>query len=390
MCPPGVDQTERSEQHWNLLVPGVQGQIPIASNNKSILANLLSGSEKYPTFTAWDLLALPPNGAGVNLARLSTVQRHMSLSHLESLPSELISQIVGDEGLSMEDVMSLGLASDLLWIHVLTHIQRSAGVTDFPPILAGQSIACIGTYVEDLPEPFMHDHFMQLSIGFQPYGSPSTCLARQMNWGCLATYLPLATCGPEDEWIRLFRAASDDNPIQLNAVMEQELRCCSSRLRNIGWNSKWVLRNLTTKEYVCIVPMLESPNHPNGSPALHQMGFVDPDYTMGSIIRLEDVLLMMFCWTRKFDARPYLCSEYVLLERMRGIWAGHAFDVVCMKDFYGAYEWTNATAGIVKLAREFEELMKPPLGAIIHLGPRDWTVPRLLPDNLSSFLCFNR
>jgi hypothetical protein len=76
----------------------------------------------------------------------------------------------------------------------------------------------------------------------------------------------------------------------------------------------WVLRNLTTNEYVRCRP---GRTHPV------KHGYLDhidaPD------LRIDDLLLMRIGWSKK---SPSPAGQEVLDNLIRGPWAGHCFDII--------------------------------------------------------------
>src|SRR5690242_16006111 len=134
-------------QEWYILAPRIRKickmsaehnfgrDIPFSNNNKP--------------WDAWSMLAKPAAFSHTLSTEVITRESVANiLSRLESLPAELIAMILVDSSLERRDVISLGLASKTLWLHVLQHVEKDCWLTAAP--MAGVEIACTGSYLDDL------------------------------------------------------------------------------------------------------------------------------------------------------------------------------------------------------------------------------------------------
>ncbi|KAJ1964594.1 hypothetical protein IWQ62_002893 [Dispira parvispora] len=103
-------------------------------------------------------------------------------------------------------------------------------------------------------------------------------------------------------------------------------------------NQQCVLRNLSTKEYIC----------QSSSP-----------YTLGHL------LLTRICWSYG----PDLPADYEAAEVLRGVWAGHRFDMVAESTF-DKDGWTDVTQAVVGELREVFEADSEEL--YYEVGYRDY------------------
>lgn len=290
-------------------------------------------------------------------SQLTTKKATKSTSIIEGLPSEMLALILSDYGLSRNDIVSFGLASTTLWIHVLQHMRITAQPSG---PLAGTPIACIGTYLVDLPEPFKKDDFLKKSVDYEMRGAVYTVEARKVNYACLRRYEELPQETDDGAWSSSFDEMFEKSGIhvQTRGALKEDIRYFSSTLRGLPADSNWVLRNLTTHEYVHIVPSSPSSTPVPNINSAGGLDFVDP--SCATNLSLDDVLLMRFCWTRDFGpgyALPYGPHPKNMLDFLQGPWASHAFDVLPIEDFAddlanGADVWTDVTSDVVRQAEE--------------------------------------
>lgn len=330
MCPPGVDQTTRMTQKWSILAPRLRqiNRFPeTPSFEKFSLDDESHENDDGITWDAWSKLArMTPtiHSHGVGLYRTRRMAS-VKPSKLESMPTELIGMVLGDSELEREDVMAIGLCSDILWLHVLRHIEKDSQKNIAP--WAGTELACTGTYLTDLPPSFEKDNLAESSVAFSTYGR--MCRARKINYAADKSYTQPAG-DPEQAWQSAFDAKiaiMSTIPSTQVKYLKQDLLSVCSRLPPNSLDAPWILRNLSTREYIRCRP---------GAGVGGQRGFVEHPDTKW--LRLDDALLMRIYWT------------YEHVDLCRGKWAGHCFDIIPLEDKGGNVGdgWVDVTGGLVK------------------------------------------
>jgi hypothetical protein len=298
---------------------------------------------KNKPWDAWSKLAKPAALLPVKPTESIVRAKRASMpSALESLPAELIAMILVEPSLKKRDIIALGLASTSLWLHVLQHVERHCWLTAAP--LAGVEIACTGTYLRDLPESLATGNLVKSSVRIGEDGS--TCTEGKINWASLSTY-DFVCENSKKTWSAAFKAHNSRTasiPATLARKMAVELSSRCSAHQTASPRATWVLRNLTTKEYICCRP---------GPASQRGRGYVDhPDVAR---LRVDDVLLLRICWIRS----PTLSNgEDMWLWLRHGSWAGHCFDIVPLEQ--GGVSavgngWKDSTDEIVKQARVVAE-----------------------------------
>jgi hypothetical protein len=365
MCPSGVDQTERGPQQWHILAPRrrkIQKLAPDHSgySTSNPLECLFNDKRSW---NAWSKLAVHANPPQTRTAPLQTerravrrssrnnIQRTSRLSKLESLPAELLASIIEEPTLGKSDIIALGFASETLWTHVLEAVEKDCLLTQ--PSMAGIEIACTGTYLTDLPESFANDGLAKSSVKIWQWGS--RCEARRINWAASRSY-DVVDETPEEGWHAAWKAHKGlmaSFPARQARKMSAEFLARCSALRASSPDALWVLRNLTTREYVRCRP---------GKGTIEGRGLVD--CKDGSVkVRIDDVLLMRICWTRLA-----VWEDTQELGIFRGKWAGHCFDIVPWERLDDRDGWRDCTDEVVEQARFVAEKIRPRV-----------TVPRLSP-----------
>lgn len=295
MCPRGFQQ-------WHILAPRRRKIHRLATDQSSYgtsspLEYLFNDKNSW---NAWSKLAVhaarsqtrtaPPQTErrAVRRSLRNNKKRTSWLSKLESLPAELLALIIEEPTLAKSDVIALGFASETLWSHVLQHVEKSCSLTQ--PSMAGVEIACTGTYLTDLPQSFAKDGLAKSSIEFPQRGY--MCEAREFNWAAKRKYDAVDET-PEAEWCAAWKAHKGLMVASFSARQAREMsaeflaRC--SALRGSSPDALWVLRNLTTREYVRCRP---------GKGSVEGRGLVDCRHGRAKV-RVDDVLLMRICWTRQ-------------------------------------------------------------------------------------------
>lgn len=304
MCPPGVDQTERSGQNWSLLAPILEQRQP-GFGGYSFFLNR-DKEKKEPTFRVFDRLVPNVDVSESDLARFE-LSSSASSSVLESLPSEMIRMVISECGLAFCDIISLAACSKSLWNHAMSYVMASSAQGTW----VNTPLVCVGTYLTSLP-PALYEYYPDMEQQeldfkenrFDGYNR-GTCPARRWNYSI--------TRGQEEDWdtraawIRAYERLSEQE--QGNLPLETKkmiIRAVFGKGSQSG--TCWLLRNLTTKEYLrCELANTEKGNiyaHVDQTPSLS----------------LDCAVFMQTYWTRKGGINE---------ETPRGgDWAAHKFDVV--------------------------------------------------------------
>ena len=267
-------------------------------------------------------------------------------SVFERVPGEVLDMVLGYLG--KRDMVAVGLCSGFLCRHVLQYIETDLRKADAP--LAGTEIACTGTYLKDLPEPFERDELALGALNRDELYGGNMCLARQINWTAVSTFEEIGANQGLAVWLDVFRT-----------FQGKKGRKNKGRYKNLdriltNWNASlfpvrcpegqsWVLRNLTTKEIV----RLRRTGQDNAE--------VVVDDESIKWCRLDDVLLMRICWTMSMDTGLHvpMCGQgnpRTSIDVGQGEWAGHCFDVVMMElKSLQEIGWTDVTSKIATEAK---------------------------------------
>jgi hypothetical protein len=347
MCPPGVDQTERGPQKWNILAPRLRKIQKLVTDGRGTYGTCRPTEFLFNdknSWNAWSKLAVPgtlPHRPSPRSLSRSSKKRACALSNLESLPSELLASIIDDSVLEKRDLIALALASETLWAHVLSHVEKECSLTR--PSMAGVELACTGSYLTDLPESFAKGDLAKSSVELWLGGY--MCEARKINWAALRAYDAVKET-PEEAWQFAWKAHAEleNFPARLARKLGVEFLGRCSALRGSSPDALWVLRNLTTREYVRCRP---------GEVPMGAKGLVDCED--GKVkVRVDDVLLLRICWS-KLD----VWEDRQGLGIYRGKWAGHCFDIVPWEKLDGDKGWMDCTDEVLEQAREVAEKMLP-------------------------------
>ena len=276
---------------------------------------------------AWSKLARPPRAAhDDSLQCYMTPHSRARFSTIESIPAEMLSLVLNAPSLSRTDIVAFGLASPTLWPHALRLIAHDC--RDSAASWAGAEIANIGTYLTELPPQFEKDSLLATSVGpVDTFGDMYT--ARRLNYAALSDFKIVGE-SPQTQWRRAFYSQWVPGAYPC----EEEFLAALFPAPCGALSKAWVLRNLTTKEYVRC-------RFDTGK----QQAFVE---TEALPIPIEEALMLRICWTTS-------CYDWQEQDLSRGAWAGHAFDIVLADDEIPTMEreaWMEVTDEIVKEARK--------------------------------------
>lgn len=298
------------------------------------------------------------------------------LSALERLPSELIEEILDqllDNGNwrmdNMENVLALGLSSSRLWPIVLRRIHR-----DYQRAVAfnwaGKNVGYHGAY----------SRFTKAQV--QNYGvEDSMFMHLPLEYWCWNHSLPQL----ENEWrdkataIRsVWNELSESEWDRVDQDLSQEYKYPKDRV--------WVLRNLTTKQFVRsdklqppkgAIPDIKS----NKVPISNRSKIAKLWNTMKiwgktrqecnhdeEPLTLAQVFLVLTCYVNKIGI-PFLER---IFNFQQGPWIGHAFELVTIEDHVADSEpRTIKGKNVVGSCNEMDEIQTKPWVDVSELAAAD-------------------
>ena len=345
-------------QRWLLIAPRLETLYPLhpasygypitSPNNPKFLktaspTSALFDSNIYPPLNAWSLLAIPPLDVKAPLptygenSRASNYSVEVSVSTLESLPTELLTLVLGFLP-SNQDILTLGLSSPFLWTSVLSHIfsvlLKSIG------LFAGTPIALIGTRTRLMPPSFPLSFFATSSESTAESMAAKAEIVASSIHHAENTFRTLLSKDIGEEawttsWIDIKKATfhRSSSKFYKNSSLEwrltRSLYSSFRALRGHYTNSNlWYLRNLSRKQFVkarltglfgnitAYVPLPKE---------LNVYGYRNWNENLEgrSTLTIDDVLIMKLSWspikTCRFEPNRLLeCGE----------WAGDCLDMV--------------------------------------------------------------
>ena len=339
---------QRPAQKWNILIPRLK-QIHDSNDPKNILFRATNHWDAFfklvrvPSFVQWD----PPSHQSLN----PTVTGSCAV---ESLPSEILDQIIASQCLSKSDILAFGLSSPALWPNVLQHIGRDCKSSS-PPSWAGLEIAKMGNRLGDLPIPFKKDALFARSVGVEDWHKDDYIDNQGLRhwWSTVANsavdpfdiYDPYCAAQllfqvARDTWRHVgtsvqadWKAASAHHQVKNTKRCKADLLSVIFSIPPATLRKVWLLRNVTAKKYIRCRFDVET-----------MQAFVE---TKSLRITIEDALELRFCWPSSLNDPPQSGTG-------RDLWAGHAFDIVLaeegMVDIKGE-SWVDVTEEIVNDAR---------------------------------------
>ncbi|CAJ2502407.1 Uu.00g098010.m01.CDS01 [Anthostomella pinea] len=331
MCPPGVDQTTRTPQQWHILLPLLHRRQALVALNKGPFHRHGTPKDYVESDLGFDAFnKLAPFDNEVTSAKASAALNTVTvrspstfkLSPLESLPAELLANILADSELGPYDVLALGVCSSTLWSHVLFHVQQVRHRTAVP--FANTPFLCSGTWLTELP-PALYELFPRETSVEKVYRLRTRrwfgpCPARRWNWGAVSSYGAVQADDPRSVWMTAFEALAVDN---LDVFCQYGLRRSLEALfepADIRQEKDWVLRDLTAKESV----RLELAGSAGSQGVKVHVEKVPS-------LSLDNALMLRIC--RGGAAGPGWSGEsQKYRDLVSGKWAGHCFDVVQRDD----------------------------------------------------------
>ncbi|TWU73583.1 hypothetical protein ED733_004788 [Metarhizium rileyi] len=267
----------------------------------------------------------------------STVESARRSTAFVDLPTELHLQIIRHID-AIEDVVCLSLSSRQFWDLSQEWIIKY--YVSLRGRWAGHHIICVDDEIEpgDFPPGLFSEkelHSMRQDSS-HAWGIPGSihCEIGGIHQNGLASLLQSTVSESEGEMLLAWE-------------LDRVAWSCSERANhqdpvlNLKWNhirtqgatyfpedQPWILRNLTTKEFVRSEAVALKPQYIHG-PNIDVLGF-------------GDVLLHRILWSRPSGSSP---------DMYRGVWAGHRFDIVALaqhEDCTNKREWRDASHEIAQ------------------------------------------
>ncbi|KAJ7361234.1 hypothetical protein DFH08DRAFT_843520 [Mycena albidolilacea] len=345
MCPPGVDQTTRSSPLWTFLAPGLGQKQKLPSDRKERWydAGPLGFFNSGLSWDAFGKLAHVGRDSKSPFLLRQLVRAPVMSSRLEKLAAELLCII--SAGLDVDDLIALGLCSQTLWCIAMCQLQDEYQRRKAP--WAGTPIICTSTHLTSVP-----DSFRQVNPGLieemeawevrRQMATHRTRMGmspiRRWNWGALNDYSEVVDVHSlSSQCLAAFSAKVESSgiPKKLQATLQRTMTNDLFRPSSVHNRSKWVLRNLDTKEVVHFQ-------------AVKREGFKDTVCLAVSglpWLTLDFVLTLRILWpdlNRYNDPQPSNVKV--------GAWAGHKFDVVEAATLEPGESWQDVTEDIAREA----------------------------------------
>ena len=275
------------------------------------------------------------------------------LSALESLPIELLEEIMRDSVLSRQDLVNLGVCSKFLWPRLLNYVREdmrgsSASWSNTP-------LVCPFLYLRNLP-PAMKELLPEVVVQQEAFDRRPPATSSTLDPD--PTYLWVKQAFENFErveeidarrrwWIEAlsFALISQNTPLRIFQALQSALED-ALRFKAPSPGEKWVLRNLTTHKYV----RFEVADSNDGAGAVITYVETAPWLT------LDAALLLCIFWHRRkelvADGGALLLDDIVQHRLFtEGAWAAHCFDVVRCSEPLPADTWKDATEVVVCVAR---------------------------------------
>jgi hypothetical protein len=352
MRPPGVDQTGRSAQQWQVVAPGIKQVHRLGKRNAPNYEGVgvpIALFNETPLWDVWSLFARPVVGTKPQAAANHVLLRgpRSTPCAFQKLSNELLDMIIDSLEPEKSDLIALGLTSTFFWELILNRIQ--SGYVKATATWANTPIAFQGNYATDLPNGFMENGLAYtisperarpvMAARRRMYGN-GMCQARRFYWA--HKQFPHAVDAKEEArvWNEAAQAHRENCQIPESnwLTMMDEISCQEF----FPQDRTWVLRNLTKRETVSS-DSLNGPL-PRKAKAVTALTF-------------EDLLLMKICWTEKNN-----CRYEKDLGIDQGTWAGDKFDIVTMEVHQKETEvndWIDVSEEIVKEAEELKAKVLP-------------------------------
>ncbi|EPE24411.1 hypothetical protein GLAREA_08263 [Glarea lozoyensis ATCC 20868] len=322
MCPPGVDQTTRTSPKWKLLSPETQQVLPQhATSDEAYETDVwfhedivkASFGLKPALFDAWTLLARPVKPTS-NDKKKRQHRFHEHSSGFDTLSNEIVDLIFSHILPHKTDAISLALALDSqrIWQIIFRHTNRTTLELLAP--MAGKTLTIQCSWSTALPTPIQEQTEL-LKIVAPSGGYGRMCEARRFFWNHTTFPNPQTADMESAEWVEAVGKHLDPET-GLSKYLLRELH--HSKFFPKG---QWMLRNLTTQEYVCSeAPLSRSAKKP--------------------LADFNTILMHRTTWATHNED-----SFMTKLGLGVGKWAGCRFDIVSQDVFEAekSTEWRDTT-----------------------------------------------
>ncbi|KAI0972661.1 hypothetical protein F4678DRAFT_47443 [Xylaria arbuscula] len=292
------------------------------------------------------LLAVPVRPQR-RLRTLQAPQSHQSNNALTffNLPTE-IHYLVFDYIEYIEDVICLGLTNEYFW----TLAQRPLDdyYMSFLGTWAGKNIVCVGKSADPNDYPphlFSTEELDNMSYSLACFANPSVSDVQDF-------------VHPTTEALRLLEHCKSLGNGKDPAFAARGQRIIPGESTYIPEDQPWVLRNLTTKEFVRPEPIAIKPRYIHG-PVIELVGF-------GAVV------LLRTCWS----SAPSGVRINNTVGPPRGVWAGHRFEITTLakhESGIDSAEWTDVSD---EVAREISEAWRHEYCVDIREDLLHWYVKR--------------
>lgn len=354
MCPPGVDQTERSPQTWHILTPKTRKYI--------------RGVECLDRLYLFELLHCPsplPLSGRDAASPIVPSKSNTTPSSLERLPSELLSLIFTNEELEHRDMAALGLSSTHLWLHFLSACQGKSNMG----ALSRTPFFCIGNYLTHFPKRAC-ELFPELKDEKRPRQRPGlpirywTAAARRWLQGMTYDSESLLEEGVLNNWVSVLGSVKDHGIGPATMQQLERSLCLATQEHGPGEvGEKWFLRNLHTKEYVRLEATLEqNPESKDGK----ERGFDDD--ALQADVAAQDQEAAPRPTVATVESAPWLSLDVGLVfmtmyfrklyddgtDFFKGQWNGHEFDILSAEQWksFEHGEWADATERFKEVSKD--------------------------------------
>ncbi|KAI1194513.1 hypothetical protein F5X97DRAFT_311084 [Nemania serpens] len=282
---------------------------------------------------------------------------------LSMLPPEIY-YLIFDHMECIEDVVCFGFTHSYFWPFARSYLDDH--YKSFLGIWAGKNFVCIGNHIQ--PDDYPPDLFSAEELN----------KLRQRRVYTPTSRVPFALChfadpkadhprtdfvDPRWEALDVFRRYFHrDDRGGTRDVLKFKPRMIPTRSTYYPRDQPWVLRNLTTKEFVRAEGIAIKPEYVHG-PNIELAGF-------------GEVIILRTCWSGSLCDIPINGTT----GQPRGVWAGHRLDITTLakhKSELDSAKWSDVSD---KVAKELADIWFHRFGTDIREGLPHWYQRPLMRD----------